>query len=188
MTSGKRIVIGLIGRKGSGKGTVARLIKERHGGSIYRYSELLRDILDRLFIEKNRTNLVNLSEILRKQFGEGVLKEAMLKLVERDNASLVVIDGIRRLGDLEGLERLGTLYLINVAAPVELRYTRVAQRIENADEATASLEEFKRLESAPTEVTISDVETRAWKTIENLGSYDDLAARVDETIKEIRNA
>ena len=28
MTSDKRIVIGLVGRKGSGKGTVARLIKD----------------------------------------------------------------------------------------------------------------------------------------------------------------
>ncbi|MFA5935899.1 MAG: AAA family ATPase [Patescibacteria group bacterium] len=187
MTSDKRIVIGLVGRKGSGKGTVARLLKERYGASVYRFSDLLRETLDRLYVEKNRENLVALSEILRHQFGEGVLKQAMVRRVGDDPSRLIVIDGIRRLDDLNGLEELGTFYLINIAAPVELRHERVAQRGENAGETTRTFDAFKEMEMLPTEVTIGDVEPKARKTIENLGSYDELAAKVDELMSEIKN-
>ena len=48
----KRLIIGLVGRKGSGKGTVAKILKEKYGASVYRFSDVLREILDLLFVEK----------------------------------------------------------------------------------------------------------------------------------------
>jgi dephospho-CoA kinase len=188
MTSDNRIVIGLVGRKGSGKGTVARLLKERYGASVYRYSDLLRDMLDRLFVEKTRENLIALSEILRKQYGEDVLKNAMLEQVRRDSAKLIVIDGIRRLDDLTRLDELGSFYLVNITAPVELRYERATARGENAGETTRTFASFQEMETAPTEKTIGDVEPKAWKSLDNTGSYDELAAKVDELMTHVKNA
>lgn len=186
MTSDKRIVIGLVGRKGSGKGTVARLIKDRYGASIYRFSDLLRDILDSLYVEKTRENLIHLSEILRKGFHQGILKDAMIKKVQADPARIIVIDGIRRLDDLSRLEELGDFHLVDVTAPVELRYERIQQRGENAGETTDSFENFKLTETAPTEITIADVEAKTQDKIENLGSYDDLVAKVDDLVHRIK--
>lgn len=187
MTSDKRIIIGLVGRKGSGKGTVARIMKDRYGASVYRFSDVLRDILDRLFIEKSRENLIRLSEVLRKEFGQRILKDAMAKQVERDTASVIVVDGIRRLDDLDGLEMLGDFTLVNITAALELRYQRILQRGENAGETTGTFEEFKDMETWPTEISIGDVEGKAAHSIENLGSYDDLAAKVDELMKQIKH-
>jgi dephospho-CoA kinase len=188
MTSDKRIVIGLVGRKGSGKGTVARLIKDRYGASIYRFSDLLRDILDSLYVEKTRENLIHLSEILRKGFHQGILKDAMIKQVQADPARIIVIDGIRRLDDLLRLDELGDFRLVNITAPVELRYERIQHRGENAGETTDTFEHFKETELAPTEITIADVEGKSQHTIENLGSYDDLAKKVDELVADIKRA
>ncbi|MEO5928106.1 MAG: nucleoside monophosphate kinase [Patescibacteria group bacterium] len=188
MTSDKRIVIGLVGRKGSGKGTVARLIKDRYGATIYRFSDLLRDILDSLYIDKSRDNLIHLSEILRDGFGQTILRDAMVKQVQQDPSRLVVIDGIRRLDDLSRLDELGDFHLVDVTAPIELRYERIQQRVENAGESTDTMEQFQATETAPTEITIADVEARAQEKIENLGSYDDLATKVDDLVNRIKHA
>jgi dephospho-CoA kinase len=187
MTSDKRLVIGLVGRKGSGKGTVARLLKDRYGASIYRFSDLLRDILDGLYIEKSRENLVRLSEVLRKEFGQRIFKDAMAKQVEHDTASIIVIDGIRRLDDLEGLETLGDFTLVNINASLDLRYQRILKRGENAGEMAGTFEDFKDMETLPTEASIADVEVKADETIENLDSYDDLAYQVDALMKSIKH-
>jgi dephospho-CoA kinase len=187
MTSDNRIVIGLVGRKGSGKGTVARLLKERYGASVYRYSDILRDILDQLSIDKTREHLIALSEILRKHYGEDVLKHAMMEHVRHDATRLIVIDGIRRMDDLTRLDELGTFYLVSITAPVELRYQRATARGENAGETTRTFASFQNMESAPTEKTIADVEPHAWKIIDNTGSYDELASKVDELMNVIKH-
>jgi dephospho-CoA kinase len=186
MTSDKRTVIALVGRKGSGKGTVAKILKERYGASVYRYSDVLRDVLMRLSIDLNRENLIGLSEALRKQFGEGTIKHALMVAAMKDPAELLVLDGLRRLGDLEHLDELGTVHLVNVAAPLEVRYKRLTQRGENAGETSRTFESFAEMEHAPTEVTIGDLEAKAELTIENIGNAEELSEKVNEMMKQFQ--
>lgn len=174
-----RLVIGLVGRKGSGKGTVAKILKETYGASVYRFSDTLRDILDILFLEQSREHLVHLSEVLRNGFGQGVLKQAIIKRVEHDAADLVVLDGVRRIDDLEELDVLGDLKLISVEAPLEMRFERLRARGENVGEATRTLESFKELEHASTEVTIVDVEARANVHIDNSSDREHLEKQIE---------
>jgi len=180
------MVIALVGRKGSGKGTVAKLLRERYGASVYRYSDVLRDVLTRLSIDVNRENLVGLSEAVRKQFGEGALKHALMVAAMKDPAKLLVLDGLRRLGDLEQLDELGTVHLVNISAPLETRYQRLSQRGENAGETSRTFESFAELEHAPTEVTIGDLEAKADMTIENAGNAEELSEKVDEIMKQFQ--
>lgn len=180
-----RLVIGLVGRKGSGKGTVAKILKEKYGASVYRYSDVLRDVLDLLGIEKSRENLIQLSEVLRRGFGEETIKNALLKRMSDTSSPLIVLDGLRRLGDLDGLTDLGDFQLITVAAPLELRYERISQRGENAGETTRTLESFREMEHAPTEITIADVEAKADRTIDNSGTYEELVHHVEELLKDL---
>lgn len=181
-----RLVIGLVGRKGSGKGTVARLLKDRYGASVYRFSDLLRDVLDLLDIEKSRENLIQLSEIVRRGFGEDALKRGLLKRMGNDSSPLIVLDGIRRLGDLNGLEDLGNFHLVSVTAPLETRYERITRRGENAGEMTRTLDSFKTMETAPTEVTIGDVETNASNVIDNSGDPEALERQVDALMRVLK--
>ncbi len=182
----QRCLIGLVGRKGSGKGTFAKILQDRYGAKVYRYSDVLRHILDQLFLEKRRENLVKLSEALRKEFGEGILKQTMITQVKLDPADLIVIDGIRRLEDLDGLEQLGELRLIAIEAPLETRFERLRNRGENAGESTRTFESFIEMENAPTEVTIADVEKKAWNTIQNTGTYEDLIRKIDRVMNELK--
>ena len=183
-----RLIIGLVGRKGSGKGTVAKILHDRYGADVHRYSDILRTILDQLFIDKSRENLVKLSEILRHGFGEDILKRVMTKKIELEDAPLVVIDGIRRTEDLEGLDQLGDFTLVTVDAPLETRFERLRLRGENAGESTRTMESFVQMEHASTEVTIGEVEHLAWKKITNAGTYEELVSVIDDMMKELGRA
>lgn len=180
-----RLIIGLVGRKGSGKGTVSKILKERYGVSTFRFSDMLRDVLDAMHLEQSRENLIRISEILRKEFGEDVLQRTMMKKVEKDPSPVIAIDGIRRLGDLDELDKLGTFHLIRITAPLEARFERLRQRGENAGESTRTFESFKELENASTEITIGEVEERAWKTIDNSESETNLEEKIIHLMNEL---
>jgi dephospho-CoA kinase len=181
----QRTVIGIVGRKGSGKGTTAKILGERYGAKTFRFSGILSDILERLDLEKTHDNMIQMSIILRLQFGEDTLKRAMIADILKSDAQIIIIDGIRRLGDIEHLDELGNFHILNVIAPVEIRYERMTGRGEKVGENNMTYEEFKILNEAPTEVTIADVEAKAWKVIDNKGTMDELTAQLDAIMAEL---
>src|SRR3989338_9548768 len=99
-----KIVFGLIGPLASGKGTVAQYLRERHNAGSARFSSILRDILDRVYLPQTRENLQALSSSLRGQFGDDLLALAVAKDVERDEHDIVAVDGVRREPDIKHLK------------------------------------------------------------------------------------
>ena len=47
-----KIIIGLVGQAGCGKGTLADMLQKDYGASYFRFSAILSAILDRLALEK----------------------------------------------------------------------------------------------------------------------------------------
>lgn len=176
-----RMVIGLIGRKGSGKGAAAKLLHDDFGARVYRMSDVLRSIADDLGLPPTRKNLVAISETVRKHFGDTAIGQWVVKKVREDDAGMIVIDGIRRQADLDGLAGLDVT-LVNITAPADLRFERIRARGEHdGDELTRDA--FDRLETAPTEVTIREVEHRSDQRIENTGTLDDLRRKLKNLIR-----
>jgi dephospho-CoA kinase len=181
----ERIVLGIVGRKGAGKGTVAKLLQEKYGARVFRFSGILADILERLDIEKTHDNLIQLSIILRDKFGEDALKRAMVADMLKSDNQLIVVDGIRRTGDYTNFDTLGTFRILNITAPPEIRYERMLGRGEKPGEGKMTYEEFKIMNVAPTEVTIDAVEADAWKTIDNAGTMEELEKQVVAIVEEL---
>ena len=180
------LILGLVGLKGSGKGTVASILADRHGGKAYRFSTVLRDILERLDLSQSREHLIHLSETLRREFGENILERALAKDIRLGGADIVILDGIRRVEELAALRSLGNFHLIAIQAPFEIRYQRSANRGENAGENGMTEEAFRRTENASTEITIADVEKQAERIIQNTGTYEELVQKVNDLITELR--
>ncbi len=180
-----KLIIGLVGLPGCGKGTVADILKKEYGADYSRFSAILLDILKRLSLETDREHFTALSESLRKTFGEDVMSYA----VERDAATstqeVVVIDGIRRPEDIVALEPLPIFKLIAVDADAKLRYERMKKRGEKATENDMTWEQFLAEEQLPTEVTIPGVMQRAWKTLKNDGTQEELTAAVHAMMEEL---
>ncbi len=169
-----KILIGLVGRKGAGKGTAAKMLAAQYGATLFRFSDPLRTLLTILHLPIDREHLVALSEALRTAFGEDILLRALLADAEKADASLIVLDGIRRIEELPLLESMEHFSLISIEATLETRHARSANRGENTGEQQMSLETFEKTENASTETTIPAVEARATFHAENNGTPDAL--------------
>lgn len=178
------LILGLVGKQGCGKGTVADLLRAEYGAGYYRFSAILGDILDRLAIEKNRDNFVTISTVLRQAFGEDVLSYALESHVVRSSEELVIIDGIRRPEDIVALEPLPQFHLISVDADSELRFERMKKRGEKVNESDMTWEKFLADEQASTEVTIPLVMQRAKVTLQNNGTREELIEKTRKMMKE----
>lgn len=178
-------IIGLVGRQGSGKGTIAKLLQKEYGAKLFRFSAILGDVLSRIAVEKTRENLIALSEALRKTFGEDVLAYAIERDAATSDADVVVIDGIRRVEDIAALEPLPQFKLIFVDAPAKLRYERMRGRGEKPGEREMTWDTFLHDEHAGPELTIDDVAKRAAHRIDNSGTEEELEAKIREILRNI---
>jgi dephospho-CoA kinase len=178
-------IIGLVGRQGAGKGAAADILKEVYGAQVFRFSAVLTDIVDRLSIPRSRENLTNLSEMLRKTFGEDALSYAVGRDVLASPAELVIIDGIRRIEDIAAFEPQPNFRLLEVAAPAKVRFDRMKGRGEKVGESSMDWSDFEAQERFPTELSIAAVAARAWKAIDNAGDQADLRRHLDEAMADL---
>lgn len=175
-------VIGLVGRLASGKGTAARYLAERHGAAIVRYSDALREALGLFDLPVSRENMQDLSTILRQRFGENVLAKAVARKARAAGDRLVVVDGVRRLTDIEGLGELPGFCLVALDLDQATRYRRCVERNENDGDASMPFEKFQERDTSEAEAQIPDVVARAKFTVDNSGAVDDLYRRLDEIV------
>lgn len=180
----KKTIFGFVGQMGSGKGTAAAYLKEKYSASTYQFSRLLRDILARLHLPAERSNLQKTSEILREAFGETILARVMAEDIGSDRRSLIAIEGIRRTEDCAYLFKLPEFVLIEIFADLETRLKRINARNENPDDATLTLEQFKINHGRSPEKSIAEIAARATERIDNNGTNEELEAQLDALIKK----
>ncbi len=180
-----KLIIGLVGQAGCGKGTMADLLQQEYSAGYFRFSAMIGSILDRLALEKTREKFTSMSEMLRKTFGEDVFSYAIAKDALNAPQEVVIIDGIRRMEDIVALEPLPLFKLVAIDADPKLRYERMKARGEKASEKNFTWEQFLAEEQLPTEVTIPFVMKRASKTIMNDGTQTDLVKAVHDLMAEL---
>lgn len=180
-----KLIIGLVGQAGCGKGTAADLLREKYGAGYIRFSGILGQLLDTLGIEKSRDSFIKISNAIRHEFGEDILSYAAERASLKAPEELIVLDGIRRLQDIVALEPLPHFKLIAIDVDPKLRYERMKKRGEKSGENDMTWEQFEKEEQAETEVTIPSVMERAWKTIKNEGTREQFKSEIHSIIKEL---
>jgi dephospho-CoA kinase len=90
-----KIIIGLAGEIASGKDVTKKYLEINYGASCHRFSTILRDILNRLYLPIKRENMQDISTFLRQRFGEDLLAKIITEDVKNDPHEIVVVDGIR---------------------------------------------------------------------------------------------
>ena len=178
----KKIIIGLVGKIASGKGTVAEYLEKKYNAKTYRFSTILRNILERLHYEISRTNMQSISTVLRKNFGEDLLAKVITEDVKKDNNKLIVIDGIRRMDDIKFLDSMNEFILIKITADPKTRYKRLIQRTENKGDSQKSYEDFLDDEQKETETLIPIVMEQAKKELNNNDDFEDLYNQIDNIL------
>jgi dephospho-CoA kinase len=183
----KRIVIGLIGEKGAGKGTVAEYLIDKYGAVHYGTSKILRRTLEDLHVPVTRDNLIKLALVLKEGFGSSIIIDSLIEDIEKNGSELIIADGIRMHGDVEPFRRKygENFCLVYVTADLKLRYERTKTRKQNAGEDEATFEQFLEEEGKLTEVSIHEIGRHADFKLNNNGTADELTRQVEEMMKLI---
>lgn len=176
------LVIGLVGEKGSGKGTfaarVADIAKDKCVVAM-RFSDLLRETLDAWSIPTTRRNLQLLAEVFENSFGMGTLSHAVYEGVMKIDADVVILDGVRWETDAKLIRSFPQNKLLYITAPPAVRYERSILRGENVGEKKTTLEQFMEEEQAVNEILIPRIGATADHVIRNDGTMGAYNAAID---------
>lgn len=169
-----KVIFGFTGLPACGKGTAAKYFEEKYGARTFRFSTMLRDLLDRIYLPQTRDNMIKMSEIIRGTFGEDTMARVIAKDAEQATTDIIVVEGIRRMADIEHLSKLPNFVLVEIFADIEKRLERIRARRENPDDATKTMEQFKADHQRSTELTILDVIKVATEHLDNNGTVEEL--------------
>lgn len=181
-----KIIIGVAGEVASGKDTVGKYIAEKYQAQALRFSQVLRDILDRMSMEQSQENMGKLSMYLRKAFGEDILSKGLIVEAEKSTSDLIVVDGVRRLPDIIQMQASEKFYFIYVEATPEKRYERLILRHNNSDDTRKTLAQFEKDALQESESQIRALKEHADFVINNDGTLEELQKKVDDIIATIR--
>ncbi len=182
-----KLVIGITGEKGSGKGTfIEQLKKCAPHASIERIasSELLSDVLDLWDIEKTRRNLQDVAIVMDNHFGKGTVTHAVWKRISQSTSDIVIFDGVRWQTDVDMIRSFPQNLLIYITSSVKVRYERTKNRKEKVGEDITSFEKFLEEEQVGTEVEIPIIGKSADVIIQNNGSFVDYKKEIERVYKD----
>lgn len=175
-------IIGLVGPMASGKDVTKKYIEEKYGAKSVKFSQIIRDVLNRLRISIDRKNMQDLTMILIDRFGSDLLARNVAEDVKEVNADIVILDGVRRIDDILHAKDMGDFYLIGIDADPKIRYERMKLRNENEGDENKSYDEFMKEHEKGTEVEIPNLLEKADFVIDNNGSMEELYRQVDNII------
>jgi len=135
------MMIGLTGKNGSGKGEVARFLKER-GFEYHSLSDVLREELKKKKKPLTRDNLIAAGNQLRQAYGPDILAKRILEKIEIDRN--YIIDSIRHPAEAKALKARDPFTLLNVTASPKVRFARLKKRKRESDPKT--FKDFLKLE------------------------------------------
>lgn len=180
------MIIGLTGKNGSGKGEVAKFLKES-GFEYHSLSDVLREELQKRKKTVTRENLIAVGNELRQKFGAGVLGKRIAAKLQVDRH--YVVDSIRHPSEVEELRAKDGFVLIEIVASPKTRFARIKKRGREKDPKT--FQQFLTVENregksrVETDQQLDKTLKLADYIIQNDGTLEALHQNVRKTIMEI---
>jgi len=139
----KKVVIGIAGELLSGKSTASDFFIKDYGAEYFKFSALLAEVLDVLNLSHTRINLQDIAALLKKEFSEEILVDALAKRASRSGKQFILFDGLRKPEEAAAIRaQIPNFKLVYIEAKLETRYARQQLRNEKPGESGKTLEEF----------------------------------------------
>ncbi len=112
---------------GSGKSTIAEGLKPK-GYDIINMGNVVREEAKQRNLESTGSNLGKLMLELREKNGPGAIAELVKPQIESSIASVIVIDGVRSIDEIQVLRKLGSVKLLAIHASTDTRFNFLQKR------------------------------------------------------------
>ncbi len=183
------MIIGLTSFLGAGKTTVGEYLVKK-GFAFYSLSDEIREEITSRGLEITRDRLREIGTELRKEHGNSVLADRILKKISQSHEKNYVVDSIRNPAEVEALRKNKDFTLVFVDAPIKLRFERIKKRQREKDPVV--FEDFKRTEdkelASPDSANqqLLKCKQMADVVIENTGTKKELHTKIDELLSKKR--
>jgi len=121
------LILSIVGMPGSGKTTVAKIIKKEFGACIYSSGDVIRDEIKRRGLKYTKEN----DEKIADWFHHGrelLIVKRLIKKIKKCRSNLAVVEGLRCCRQERYLESKFKVVLISVVADSSVRYKRELER------------------------------------------------------------
>ena len=194
---------------GAGKSTVASFLKDK-GFAVVTMGDVIREEAKRQGLEPTDVNLGKMMLKLRHDLGPGAVGQIVLQKLQRDhandndnnsgdgsdkNSSIVVIDGIRSVAEVEVLKKVGHVRLLAIHASEDTRFNYLRKR--GRADAPSDSNEFSGRDKRELSVGVSEAIALANEMISNneltleqlkMHAYDIVKGWLDEIDREDNRA
>lgn len=177
------IAIGLMGKIGSGKDTVADYLVEKHGFDMVGFGDVTREIAKEKGVKPTRENLLQIQKEKVDKYGIDFFPKKIADMIRKRKLEKVVVNGVRRPEDAKTLKREfgNDFHLVLVETDPKIRFERMKERGRIGDP-----EEYNHFESQENkEMELFGLDKTfkmAEKTIENNGTLEELYEETDRLI------
>ncbi len=130
-------------------------------------------------MEVTRSNMQELSSVLRQAYGQDLLSGVAKRAIDASHRRVVVIDGARRVSDLEGIASDENFRLLYIDADLRTRYERVVRRAQNRGDSEKSFEDFCNEENGEAESATKNLKENAHTVIHNDSGEAEFYAAID---------
>jgi len=186
----ERIIIGITGTIGAGKGTVVDYLVKNMGFIHFSAREdVINKEIEKRGLPITRDNMILVANDLRKNYGPSYVAEELFKMAQNSNKNCV-LESLRTVGEIESLKNKGKFFLFAVNADQKKRYNRVQER-KNLQSDNVSFEKFVEQEKTemsaddPNKQNLSKCIEMADYVFDNNGTFEELYKRVYEVISKL---
>lgn len=127
------IIIGLAGTNGSGKDTIAHLLRDKYNFYFGDATEMLADELIRRGLPTDRLNKSALSAEWRRQYGMAAIVDRAIEEYHKGSYAGIIVGSLRHPGEVDRVHELGGAQLWVDADP-KIRYARISGNVRSGRE------------------------------------------------------
>ncbi len=176
------LVISIVGMPGSGKTTVAKIIKQEFNAYMYSSGDVIRDEIKRRGLRYTKENDKKVSEWFHNGRENLIVKRVVSK-IKKSKKDIVVVEGLITESEEKYLEKLFDVVLISVKAPARIRHKRIMERKRFGSQT--SREYILKRDRREKSMGIEKLIKHAKYTINNNSSEKELRKKVVEVVNKI---